>query len=66
MNINNMFIIAQSRALPDIISGPEVRQIFKIRIVGKPNDDDANRHAAICYYILELAKSEFDAVLWDS
>ena len=27
----------QSRALPDITSGPEVRQIFKIRTVRKPD-----------------------------
>ena len=26
-----------TRALPDITSGPEVRQIFKIRTVGKPD-----------------------------
>ena len=31
--------IGYTRALPDITSGPEVRQIFKIRTVWKPEPD---------------------------
>ena len=31
--------IGYTRALPDITSGPEVRQIFKVRTVWKPDLD---------------------------
>ena len=36
--IPEMFSILLTRALPDMLSGPEVREIFKIRTVRKPNN----------------------------
>ena len=37
LKLCSIFINLQSRALPDITSGPEVRQIFKVRTVQKPD-----------------------------